>query len=370
MSKKLYALIFLLYFILVTFLPSQTLKATLKATIAELPDLEAYQLWIWPNNPTSREWFDIRVRVYNKGSKASPESTMNIFVGGSNKPFKITIYPLAAKDARMYTQKVFLNAPGKYSARFVVDPDNKIKESNEYNNTRQFEFRVRKADNPEYLPDLMVNKPYSEPKKPCTDDQINFRITVHNNGAVAAPASKAAIRIGGGTPVLLDVPVINPKEFKSVSLAKILPVAQKYRVVVYADYGNKIKEYDEGNNEKSNSFEVFGNCCPDLTTNNVWVWPKNPVVGEEFEIRFWITNNGKKKSPLPTTVNIFVGGSTRPYVLNVIAWGPNTGKMYQQKISLSKAAKYVARIVIDPANIIKECREDNNTGQCTFRVKN
>ena len=80
--------------------------------------------------------------------------------------------------------------------------------------------------------------------------------------------TKAAIRIGGGTPVLLDVPVINPKEFKSVSLAKILPVAQKYRVVVYADYGNKIKEYDEGNNEKSGKIPAHKcnerHCCENI----------------------------------------------------------------------------------------------------------
>ena len=369
MSNKLYAFIFLLIFILTSFLPCQNLKATLKATIAELPDLVAYQLWIWPDNPTSREWFDIRVRVYNKGSKASMQSTMNIFVGGSNKPHKITIDPLAANDAKMYTKKIFLSKPGKYLARLVVDPENKIKESNEGNNTKQIVFRVKKADSQEYLPDLTVSTPYFVPKVPCTDDQITFRITVHNNGAVAAPASKAAIRVGGGTPVILDIPMINPKEFKSASLAKILPIAQKYRVVVYADYGNKIKEYDEGNNEKSKNFEVFGNCCPDLTTNHVWVWPKNPVTGEEFDIRFWITNKGKKKSPRPTTVNIYVGGSTRPYVLNVIAWGPNAGMMYKQKIILNKAAKYVARVVIDPENKIRECREDNNKRQIEFRVK-
>ena len=366
MSKKIFVSTFLILFISISCLPGQTFKATM----AKRPDLVAYQLWIWPNKPTSREWFDIRTRVYNMSNHPLQQNAViHLFVGGSKDPYVINVAPLGAKKERMYTRKIFLDVPGKYRARVVVDPGNKIRESRENNNTKQITFRVRKAENQDYLPDLSVGAPYFEPKKPCIDDQIKFRISVHNHGAVAAPPSKAAIKIGGGLPVSLNIPAIDPEEFKSVSYTHLLPVARKYVVTVYADYGNKITEYNEGNNKKSKNFEVFDQCCPDLVAYQLWIWPKNPKAGEKFDIRCRIYNKGLKPTLTPTEVNIYVGGATTPYVLNIGQYSYLDAKMFTQEISLNRAGKYVARIVVDPNRKIKECRKDNNERKIEFRVR-
>ena len=218
------------------------------------PDLVITNFWIWPKTPTSREWFDIRVRVRNASETAlTGQTTVNIFVGGSSKPYTMSLGSLGANKDRDFEQRIFLDTPKKYTARAIVDPDNKVAESREDNNTKKLGFTIKKAKSNEYLPELSIYKPHFSPDKPCTDDQIKFRISIINNGAVRSPASKGAVRVGGGQPKLLDFPPINPGESASVTVSSQITRPGKYRVTAYADYGNKIKEYDEGNNTKNNN---------------------------------------------------------------------------------------------------------------------
>ncbi|MCK5004083.1 MAG: hypothetical protein KAS21_03300 [Candidatus Aminicenantes bacterium] len=368
MYNKLSLSIVLSFFVFITILPGQTIKAT----AAGYPDLMISNFWNWPKNPTSREWFDIKVRVYNISNTALANQTeLHIFVGGSGRPYIIPFSSLGANKSRDFIKRVFLDVPGKYVARAVVDPENKIMEIKEDNNTRQLKFSVRKAGSSEYLPDLTISSPSFEPKKPCTGDPIRFRISVHNHGAVAAPPSKAAIKIGGGTPIPVDIPAVNPEEYKVVYFTKIIQVAQKYRVTVYADYRNNIREYNEGNNQKSKDFEVYANCCPDLvvTDNYVWIWPKNPKVGDKFDLRVRVFNNGLKKPLHHTTLKIYVGGSTTPHILNVSPIGPESERTFEKELSFSRPGKYIVRAVVDAENKVRECREDNNRGRVVFRVK-
>lgn len=368
MSKKILIFIFLSFFIFITFLSSQTIKATM----AGQPDLAISNFWNWPKTPTSREWFDIKVRVYNLSDTALTRQTaLHIFVGGSNRPYILPISSFAAKKSRDFIQRVFLDAPGKYVARAIVDPENRIQEIREDNNTKRMEFRVRQAASNEYLPDLSIYTPNYMPEKPCTDDHIEFKATITNIGAVRSPRSKAAIKIGGGTPHLIDVPQILPGEYKKISFSRVLPIARTYKVTVYADYNNKIKEYDEGNNEKSNSFVVYDNCCPDYTISNnyVWIWPKNPKAGEKFDLRVRIFNVGHKKPLNHTTLKIYVGGSITPHVLNVSPISAHSERTIDQELSFSRPGKYRVRVYVDRENKVRECREDNNKGHVVFRVK-
>jgi len=150
----------------------------------------------------------------------------------------------------------------------------------------------------------------------------------------------------------------------------VLPKPGKYIVTAYADYGNKIKEYDEEDNKKSETFVVYDNCCPDLVVsdNYVWIWPKSPKAGEKFDLRVRVFNNGLKKNLHHTTLEIYVGGSSTPYVFDVGPIGPQDERTYRQEISFSRPGKYIARAVVDSDNKVKECSEKNNRGQVTFRV--
>ena len=73
------------------------------------PDLVITNFWIWPKTPTSREWFDIRVRVRNASETAlTGQTTVNIFVGGSSKPYTMSLGSLGANKDRDFEQRIFL----------------------------------------------------------------------------------------------------------------------------------------------------------------------------------------------------------------------------------------------------------------------
>jgi len=363
---------FIYFIIFSTLLYGQKLKATITGTALELPDLVPMGLYISPKNPSSREWFRFSVDVCNFGKKSSMRDTVvYIFVGGSNKPYIFTLNPVEPRSRQMFAKWIFLSAPGKYAAKVVVDPHNRIKESIETNNSKDFKFTVRKAENNEYLPDLLLDTLSWYPKETCKNVQIEFKAGIKNIGAVNAPKSKAAINVGNRLPFLIDVPEIPPVSTRIISVKKTFSIAKGYNVIAYADWGNKIREYSERNNKKSKSLRIIEkNCCTDLALPaGVWVIPKYPTVGTPFRINVRIHNFGKKEPVKSTTLHLYIDGSTVPYMFDVAPIAPRSSRWYYRTFTFTRPGKYTARAVIDPDKKIAECRKDNNTRQTEFRVK-
>ena len=105
--------------------------------------------------------------------------------------------------------------------------------------------------------DLIISNIKLKTKKPKVNQKLIFDITVKNVGKETAEASTAGIRLGGGKVIELPVPQLESK--KSFTRRIILPglsKAQKYRVTVTADYKNRIREVNEGNNGKYKTFKV------------------------------------------------------------------------------------------------------------------
>lgn len=105
--------------------------------------------------------------------------------------------------------------------------------------------------------DLTIANIRLKTKNPKVNQKLTFDITVKNVGKENAEASTAGIRLGGGKVIELPVPQLEPK--KSFTRRITLPGlsrAQKYRITVTADYKNRIREVNEGNNEKYKTFTV------------------------------------------------------------------------------------------------------------------
>jgi len=106
--------------------------------------------------------------------------------------------------------------------------------------------------------DLTITGIRLKTKNPKVNQKLTFDITVENVGKEKAEASTAGIRLGGGGEVIeFPVPELEPK--KSFTRRITLPglsKAQKYRITVTADYKNRFREVNEGNNEKYETFTV------------------------------------------------------------------------------------------------------------------
>ena len=84
-------------------------------------------------------------------------------------------------------------------------------------------------------PDLSLYAVSLNPRKPCVDDVVTFSAQVKNTGTAAAAASKLSLRIGGGTPVILSLPAIDPGKYATVTKTESLSKAQRYRVTAKAE---------------------------------------------------------------------------------------------------------------------------------------
>jgi len=365
MYKKLIIFLFIYSFIIFTFLPCQTVVAA----VEDRPDLKVTNFWIWPKDPTSREYFDISVRVRNLGKSATVNNTVvHMYIGGSMTPHSLILPPLKVSGKITLKKKILIATPGKYLARSVADPENKINEIDENNNTKQFTFRIREADNKEFLPDLYVYTPSFKSKNICNNSPIEFRVSVKNIGAVTSPPSKTFFLIGGVAQATFEFPPIDPGKTNTEIYTKFLQSAGNYTATAYADFGNKIKEYDEGNNEKSKNFTVLANCIPDLVLSNFWIWPKEPKRGEEFTISVRIYNIGNKTTVGNRQVHVFVGGSATPYTFNFGPLEPGRKLEFRKKLTFNTPGKYLARAIVDPFNKVPESDENNNKKQFNFRV--
>jgi subtilase family serine protease len=278
------------------------------------------------------------------------------------------VAPINAWDERRYRQKIILDKPGNYRAKFVVDTRDVVDECREDNNTRYLDFKVTGSGGQSRLPELSVYAIGVNPRKPCIDDVVTFSAQVKNTGTATAAPSKLSLRIGGGTPVILSVPAIDPGKYATVTKTESLSRAQRYRVTARADYDNKIAESNEGNNVKSSDFEVFDHCCPDLWPHRMWVLPANPTVRDTIEVNVWVRNSGRRPTTA-TDLKIYVGGSSRPYTFSVAPINAWDERRYSQKIILDRPGKYRAKFVVDPRGDVDECKEDNNTRYLDFEVK-
>ncbi len=366
MYKKISILILLLFFVSLSFIQVPQVSANTD----NRPDLEITSIWIWPKNPTSRDWFDIRVRVRNTGNNVTKKhTTLNLYVGGSSTPYSFIIGFIQPGRDQTTVKRILLDKAGNYRARAVVDPGKLIIEKREDNNSKELRFKVKQASSQDYLPELEASVYKQEPNEPCTDDTINFTGRITNKGVVKSPDSVAAIQVGGARPVRIFVPPLEPNESKRLTLTKNLPTPGKYKVTVVADYYNRIIEYNEKNNTDSLNFEVFGDCCVDYYVSSVWIWPKNPKVGENFDIRMRVSNRGKKAATKSTTVSLFIGGSTVPVTFTLNPLAPKKEWTKYHTVSFSRAGIYKTRILVDRERKITECRKDNNEKSLTFRVK-
>lgn len=106
--------------------------------------------------------------------------------------------------------------------------------------------------------DLAVTDIKLKTKNPKRNQKLTFDITVKNIGKEVTAKSIAGIRIGGGGDMTeFSVPQLGPgKQYTRRVTLPGLSKAQKYRITVIADYKNRIREINDGNNERYKTFTV------------------------------------------------------------------------------------------------------------------
>ena len=227
------------------------------------PDFIVTGITFNPANPTTSDRIMITVNMKNQSRAAgvipagaltwSANSPRGGGVGGTS--YGLAIQPGATFFGGMYFVDPGEVAAGSYAVTAKVDPDNRCIEFNEDNNQLTTTLVIGAASGPLQQADMVVTEMALEPPQITTATDFRVRVTVKNQGIVAANFLPGSLILGG--PDLYYQYADNnstsfaPGESRTYRLVKGHVTAGTFTWKTIVDPGNRIKETDENNNEKS-----------------------------------------------------------------------------------------------------------------------
>ncbi|MEW2545434.1 discoidin domain-containing protein [Streptomyces sp. NPDC047002] len=170
-------------------------------TPAPNPDLQITSLTVSPASPVESDPVTLSATVKNTGALAAPAGTVRFDLGGSTAG-TAAVGALAAGAQATVTADIGAQNAGTYQLSAVADPDNKIIESNETNNTYTAPSAL--VVKPVASSDLVAAGVAASPSAPSAGDTVTFSVAVRNQGTVAAAAGAHQVTLtllnsSGGT---------------------------------------------------------------------------------------------------------------------------------------------------------------------------
>lgn len=210
--------------------------------------------------PDGRVDFDISYQyeefndVFAKGFKNTISWNERNYAGRTPKLLvEHTNQQIVGKGKKSVTTHATIDKPEFGMLILELNKDQLLQETGQFSNKCSVALYFKGFNQ-----DLTITDIKLKTKNPKVNQTLTFDITVKNVGKETAEESTAGIRLGGGSEVIeLPVPQLEPK--KSFTRRVTLPglsIAQKYRITVTAGYKNRIREVNEGNNEKYKTFTV------------------------------------------------------------------------------------------------------------------
>ncbi|WP_449657787.1 discoidin domain-containing protein [Streptomyces melanogenes] len=165
------------------------------------PDLEVTALSAAPAAPVESDAVTLSATVHNKGTSASPATTVAFQLGGA-KAGTANVGALAAGASQTVTANIGSHDAGTYALGAVVDPDNSVIEQNDSNNSITGTPLVIK---PVASSDLVASGVGWSPSAPSAGQSVSFSVTVKNQGTVASGGGSHAVTLtlldAAGAPV-------------------------------------------------------------------------------------------------------------------------------------------------------------------------
>ncbi|MEU7072429.1 discoidin domain-containing protein [Streptomyces narbonensis] len=143
-------------------------------------------------------------------------------------------------------------------------------------------------------PDLTVTALTTAPAAPEEDDEIIVNAVVRNAGAVAAPASKVAVRLGGTKAATGQVPALAAGQQATVPVSLGVRAAGSYELSAVADGTNEVLEQNETDNTytRPTALVVKPVASADLVVGSVTTTPSSPAAGDAVTFKVAVRNQG------------------------------------------------------------------------------
>lgn len=220
------------------------LGSTLYVVIGTLPALSVSSISTSPANGSSASYtLNFTVSDANATSVASTVS----YAINSGTPTVLSVNSLAAGGHQDFSIPLTVSASGTDSIVVTADSGNLYGESN---NTASISYTI--------LPDLVVSSistnPTSSSASPATTNTYTVSYTITNNGPGAAAASNTSIVINGGIPIVIACPGLANCASNPQTTGTITVTGTQDNIVVTADSGHAVNEWNENNNTATISY--------------------------------------------------------------------------------------------------------------------
>ncbi|MFD4526153.1 discoidin domain-containing protein [Streptomyces sp. NPDC058470] len=161
-------------------------------TPAPNPDLQVTGITSAPASPVESDAVKLTATVRNAGTEASAATDVQFQLGGT-KVGTAAVGALAVGASATVTADIGAREAGTYQVSAIADPDNKVIEQNEANNS--YTSPTALVVKPVSSSDLVASPVSWSPSSPGEGDTVTFSATLKNQGTVATATGSHGITL-------------------------------------------------------------------------------------------------------------------------------------------------------------------------------
>ncbi|WP_405930228.1 discoidin domain-containing protein [Streptomyces sp. NBC_00827] len=161
-------------------------------TPAPNPDLQITGITSAPASPVESDAVKLTATVRNAGTEASAATDVQFQLGGT-KVGTAAVGALAAGASASVTADIGAREAGTYQVSATADPDNKVIEQNEGNNS--YTSPTALVVKPVSSSDLVASPVSWSPSAPAEGDTVTFSVALKNQGTVATATGSHGITL-------------------------------------------------------------------------------------------------------------------------------------------------------------------------------
>jgi len=308
------------------------------------PDLVIQDITWSPTDAAIGDTVSLAVIVKNQGSGKTQGSLVTCYVDG----LAIGSANLPGLDSGGLSTQTFNWAAesGTHSVMMVVDENNRVTETDETNNEKQINFAT-------LTPELVIKDVTWFVKDPLVNDDVDFIVTIENQGSDTAGSSRLAYSIDDKTAVYKDVASIAAGDTVTIEFFSTLG-AGEHTIDITIDADNDVTEIDETNNSETVPFMTM---APDLAVKSIAWSPLDASVGDNVTIKVEIENRGRDVA-LNSRLDVYVDGNSVGYA--EIAKLESGNSVTRDFTWTAEAGMHEVEALVDMQELVLESNEINN----------
>ncbi|MBI2980540.1 MAG: hypothetical protein HYY41_06960 [Chloroflexi bacterium] len=316
------------------------------------PDFIVQSITWSPASPVVGETVTFTVTIKNQGNAGTTSFVAHLYVGNFfADPQDVQTLGVGGVVTKTFN---WTAQAGSYVVKAVVDPYNKVLESNDSNNEKTVNFSGAPT------PDLVIQGITWSPASPSVGEKMTITVTIKNQGKGIASNSYVAFYIDDVQLNSIGISSIGSGATDNETFTWTVEAGTHF-IKVVADANEVIVEGDENNNERVIVYPVPA----DLVIQTITWLPANPSVSDNITFVVTVKNQGNVKADSFYIIYYIDGVNVAAVPVDLLDSGATDNKTATW---IAEAGSHVIKVAVDPHEKVIESNEQNNEKSATFLV--